>query len=79
MPKPAKRLPSDLPRDRVLRALGRLSFVLDRDTGDHSVYKHRDDESRMMVLPRHSRIKRQLLRGILAGAGVTEEQFMDAY
>ncbi len=79
MPRPAKRLPSDLPRDRVLRAIKRLGFVLVRDSGDHSVYKHQDDADRLMVVPRHSRVKRQLLRNILSGAGVTEEQFMSAY
>lgn len=74
-----KRLPSDLPRAKVLRALGRLGFALDREGGEHSIYKHADDPRRIMTIPRHARIKRQLLRGILAGAGVTESEFMAQY
>jgi hypothetical protein len=33
----------------------------------------------LMSLPRHARIKGLLLRGILLGAGVSEEEFMDVY
>jgi predicted RNA binding protein YcfA (HicA-like mRNA interferase family) len=79
MPSPGKRLPSDLPRAKVLRALGRLGFALDREGGEHSIYKHADDPRRMMSIPRHARVKRQLLRGILSGAGVSEDEFMARY
>ena len=80
MPKPPpKRLPSDLPRAKVLAAVRRLGFALDREGGNHSVYKDPADPSRLMVIPRHSPIKKHLLRGILAGVGVSEEDFMARY
>lgn len=79
MAKPGKRLPSDLPRAKVLVAIKRLGFVLDREGGRHSVYKDPADLGRMMVIPRHSQIKKQLLQGILAGARVSEEDFMAKY
>ena len=79
MPKTPKRLPSDLPQRKVLTAVKRLGFDLDREGGKHSIYKDPDNPDRIMSIPRHSRIKKQLLQGILAGAGVSEEQFMDVY
>jgi predicted RNA binding protein YcfA (HicA-like mRNA interferase family) len=79
MPKQPERLPSDLPRQKVLSAIKRLGFVLEREGQRHSIYKALDDPNRIMSIPRHSRIKRQLLRGILDGVGVTEEEFMARY
>jgi predicted RNA binding protein YcfA (HicA-like mRNA interferase family) len=76
MPKQPKRLPSDLPRQKVLGAVKHLGFVLEREGQRHSIYKAADNPNRLMSIPRHSRMKRQLLQGILSGAGVTEEEFM---
>lgn len=75
MAKPRKRLPSDLPRAKVLAAITRLGFILDREGGRHGVYKDPADLSRMMVIPRHTQIKKQLLQGILAGASVSGGRF----
>ena len=77
--KRTKRLPSDLPRIRVLSAVQRLGFVLDREGSRHSIFKDPDDPTRFISLPRHPQIKRALLRGILSGVGVSEEEFMDRY
>ena len=79
MPKQPKQLPSDLPQQKVLSAVKRLGFVLDREGRKHSIYKDPSDPGRLMSIPRHSRVKRQLLQGILNGAGVTEEEFMARY
>jgi predicted RNA binding protein YcfA (HicA-like mRNA interferase family) len=79
MPKPPKRLPSDLPRAKVLAAVKRLGFALDREGSKHSVYKDSADPSQLMVILRHSQIKKHLLQAILAGAGVSEEDFMAQY
>ncbi len=62
-----------------MRALARLGFGLVREGASHSVFQHADDPSRMLVLPRHSRVKRLLLKRILQEAGVSEEGFMEHY
>jgi len=72
-------LPSDLPQAKVLAAVRRLGFAFDREGSRHTVYKDPADPKRLMSIPRHSRIKRPLLQGILAGAGVSEEEFMARY
>ena len=77
--KTPQRLPSDLPRARALRTVRRLGFVLDREGSRHTVYKDPTNPRRLMSIPRHSRIKRDLLRGILSGVGITEEEFMARY
>lgn len=78
-PKQALRLPSDLPRERVLKALKRLGFVQDREGQKHTIFQHPDNPSLRLAIPRHSRIKRHLLQGILSGVGVTEADFMARY
>ena len=72
-------VPSDLPRARVCAALERLGFVLKREGAKHSVYAAPDRPDALLVLPRHSRIKRQLLRGILRQVDVSEAEFMAHY
>ena len=73
------RLPSDLRRPKVLRAFYRLGFVLDHEGSKHTVLKDPTDPTRFVSLPRHSRVKVQLLRGILRGVGLSEDQFMAEY
>jgi len=79
MSKTPKRLPSDLPQAKVLAAVRRLGFAFDREGSRHTVYKDPADPNRQIVLPRHSRIRKDLLHGILTGVGVSEEQFMAHY
>jgi len=73
-----KRLPSDLPRSRVLAALRRLGFDVEREGADHTVCKDHAG-GRTITVPRHSKVKRMLLRGQLRRIALSEEDFMDAY
>jgi predicted RNA binding protein YcfA (HicA-like mRNA interferase family) len=77
--KRADRLPGDLPTSKVLRALQRLGFVVDHEGGKHTVLKDPTDASRVAVVPRHSRLKADLLRAILRGAGISEADFLARY
>ena len=77
--KTRKRLPSDLPRARVLRAIEKLGFVLKREGSKHTIYVDPNDARRLLSIPRHSRIKRNLLRGVLSGVHISEENFMRHY
>jgi len=72
-------LPSDLPRERFLNALKRLGFVLNREGQRHTIFLYPGDPSLRLAIPRHSRIKRHLLQGILSGVGVTEADSMARY
>jgi len=77
--KPSRRLPSDLPTERVRRAFERLGFAFDHEGSRHTIYRDPQDSQRFVSIPWHSRMKRDLLRGILRGVGVSEEAFMEQY
>ena len=76
---PPRRLPSDLPTERVRRALERLGFAFHHEGSRHTIYRDPGDPTRFVSLPRHARVKRHLLRGILRGVGVSEAEFMERY
>lgn len=73
--KQAKRLPGDLPTRKVLQAFYRLGFVLLREGGSHSVFHDPNDQTRVAVIPRHTKVKQDLLRGV----GLSEADFLQHY
>jgi predicted RNA binding protein YcfA (HicA-like mRNA interferase family) len=69
------RLPSLRPRE-VIRALERAGFVISRTAGSHCRLIHQSDPTRKVTVPIHNKdLKRGTLRGILAQAGLTVEEF----
>lgn len=64
-------VPTDLSGDRVVRALKRAGFIIRRQ-GRHTSMTKGDT---LVIIPRHSRIKRETLRGIIADSGLTVEEF----
>jgi len=59
----------------LLSVLRRVGFVDDHQTGSHLILRH-PISRRRAVVPRHrGDIKSGTLRGILADAGLTPEQF----
>jgi predicted RNA binding protein YcfA (HicA-like mRNA interferase family) len=62
---------------RVIRALARTGFVLDRIVGSHHVLKYPGDPTRTVVVPCHSNrdLKPGTLRRIIRQAGLTLEEF----
>jgi predicted RNA binding protein YcfA (HicA-like mRNA interferase family) len=63
----------------VRQAFERLGFEFHHEGSRHTIYRDPRDPSRFVSLPRHARTKRDLLRGILRGVGVSEETFMEQY
>ncbi|HEY7300104.1 MAG TPA: type II toxin-antitoxin system HicA family toxin [Xanthobacteraceae bacterium] len=72
----AVRLPA-VSGQRVVRALTKAGFVVDRIVGSHHVLEHPGDPTRTVVVPCHSRrdLKPGTLRGIIRQAGLTVEEF----
>jgi predicted RNA binding protein YcfA (HicA-like mRNA interferase family) len=65
---------------RVVRALTRAGFVLDRIVGSHHVLAHPNDPTRRTVtVPVHSArdLKPGTLRAIIRQAGLTIEEFKE--
>lgn len=73
------RLPRDLDGPALVRALKRIGFVVDRQSGSHAVIVHPQDPSRDVVIPIHP--SRPLALGtlskILRRARVTPDELAD--
>ncbi len=62
---------------RVVRALTRAGFVVDRVVGSHHVLTHPTDATRTVTVPCHSArdLKPGTLRAIIRQAGMTVDEF----
>lgn len=75
----SKRLPPELPRRRLHRALIRLGFEVARDLGPHTVYRHPDRRGMIISIPRHSKVSRRLVIGELENIGFAGEDLLRVY
>jgi len=70
------RLPAVTP-PQMIKALTKVGFVIDHQTGSHVILR-REDDNRRVVVPYHSRdLGRGLTLRIVKAAGLTREQFME--
>jgi predicted RNA binding protein YcfA (HicA-like mRNA interferase family) len=71
-----RRLPALSARD-VIRALESVGFEVVRTSGSHCRLIHATEPARKITIPVHSGdLKRGTLRGIIAQAGLTVEEFL---
>lgn len=71
-----QRLPSVTAR-QAIRALERAGFVVSRTSGSHCRLIHSRDAARKVTVPVHTGdLRRGTLRGIIAQAGLTVEEFI---
>jgi len=75
-----KKWPVDAPRDKVIKALQALGFRVVR-VGNHiSMVRENPDGSKTpLTMPNHRRIKGSTLRAICTQAGISREEFLEAY
>ena len=62
---------------RVVRALERAGYELDRQRGSHMVLRHSQPPHRRVVVPDHREVARGTLRAILRSAGLSIEEFRE--
>lgn len=70
------KFPVDVNGTDAVKALRRLGFATDHQTGSHHIL--RGSDGRIVVVPMHRPIKRGTLKNLLRQAGVSLEQFVDA-
>lgn len=68
------KLPRDVNGAQAARALQRLGFVVQRQTGSHLILRR---EARTVVVPQHKPIKPGTLKGVIEQAGLTVREFVD--
>jgi predicted RNA binding protein YcfA (HicA-like mRNA interferase family) len=67
------RFPSDIDGADAVKALRRLGFASDHQTGSHHIMRGTD--GRIVVVPMHRPIKRGTLKSLLRQASVSIEDF----
>jgi len=60
----------------VLKALARIGYEVDHQTGSHMILREREPPHRRLTVPRHKEIAKGTLRAIIREAGLTVEEFV---
>lgn len=63
---PSRRLPRDLPADRLIRALSRLGYEVVRQTGSHMRIRTERNGEHKVTIPAHNPLKVGTLSAILS-------------
>jgi len=61
---------------KVIKALAKIGYEADHQTGSHVILRHRDTAQRLTV-PNHKEIARGTLKAIIEEAGLTVQDFTD--
>jgi predicted RNA binding protein YcfA (HicA-like mRNA interferase family) len=69
------KVPTDLSGGKVRTALERAGFVFLRKKGSHMIL-HRGKPPAWVTVPDHRQVKAGTLRGIIADAGLTVDEFI---
>jgi len=64
-------------RKEVVKALAKLGYIIDHQTGSHIILRNKDPPHRRLTIPNHKEIAKGTLRAIIKQAGLTREGFMD--
>ena len=61
----------------VVKALSKVGFKLDHQTGSHMILRHDEAPHRRITVPNHKEIAKGTLRAIISDTGLSVEEFMD--
>lgn len=70
------KVPRDVSGERAVRALAKIGYVVDHQTGSHMILIHSQDPTKRLTVPAHRAIRVGTLRGIIRDAGISVEEFV---
>jgi len=74
------KFPIDAPKRKVVKTLGILGFRLVQEKEHISMVRNNPDGSKTpLTMPNHPKIKASTLRTICTQAGISREEFLEAY
>ena len=74
------KFPVDAPKGKVLRALQALGFRIVREREHIAMVRDNPDGTRTpLTMPNHMQLKASTLRTLCTQAGISREQFLEAY
>ena len=61
----------------AVKALRKIGYELDHQTGSHFILRHREEPHRRLTIPNHKELAKGTLKSILKQAGITREEFIE--
>ena len=62
---------------KVVKALSKIGYGLDHQTGSHMILRHKNPPYRRLTVPNHSEIAKGTLLAIIRQSGLTREEFIN--
>jgi predicted RNA binding protein YcfA (HicA-like mRNA interferase family) len=71
------KLPSSVSGIETLKALAKIGYEVDHQTGSHLILRQKAYPHRRLTIPKHRNISKGTLRAIIRRAGLSVQEFIE--